>query len=385
MQQNKSFLLRAIAGIPYIMPYGQMIADHRRGLKTNATGVWLWKLLEEEHSLEDIISISADYYEITDDELPAFREEITQFVNQLIAYGILTDSAYESVPATASHTNKLLSIAGLNIKYTGPEEIFPAELNDFVTIPAVTKLHQTIFFHAGGPAAHTNGNVILRDPELVIMEQADTYILLFPNAPDIIEIHLRKDASEAHCYYLRSYSDTFKTDLFHAIRLLFLYLAQKHGMAAIHSASILYNGKLWLFSGHSGMGKSTHTDLWKELYHTPVINGDLNLITIKDGAAVVHGIPWCGTSGIYDTKTYPLGGIILLNQAPADSVEELNPDEKQLLVLQRLISPNWTKELWELNLNLIEEIAKKIMICKLHCTKEYSAVETIKHKIDSAD
>ena len=36
------------------------------------------------------------------------------------------------------------------------------------------------------------------------------------------------------------------------------------GMFALHSASLLYLEKAWLFSGPSGMGKSTHTALWKK-------------------------------------------------------------------------------------------------------------------------
>ena len=57
MKQNNSFILKEIAGVPYLLPYGQMIADHKRGLKTNATGVYLWNLFAEELSMEEVISI----------------------------------------------------------------------------------------------------------------------------------------------------------------------------------------------------------------------------------------------------------------------------------------------------------------------------------------
>ena len=71
--------------------------------------------------------------------------------------------------------------------------------------------------------------------------------------------------------------------LFLAIRPVFLFLAQKKGMFVLHSASLLYLEKAWLFSGPSGMGKSTHTALWKKLFDTPFLNGDLN--TESRGAA----------------------------------------------------------------------------------------------------
>lgn len=379
MKRNNSFLLREIANVPYLLPYGQMIADHKWGIKLNATGVYLWKLLEQERTLNELLSLSAAYYEIPEQELPSFQADIKLFLNQLLSMGILEEDA---PPATASgYTKQLLSIGGLGIALEGPAEAFPEEFTDFVVTECAC-IHQRISLHIGLPPIPQNGQVILRNRELVILQQEEYYILLFPEVPQISEIHLKKDASLALCYCQPPYTDTFKYDLFHALRLLFLYLAQKHHMVAIHSASILYQNKVWIFSGHSGMGKSTHTNLWKRLYDTPVVNGDLNLLAIENGQAVVHGIPWCGTSGIYDTKTYPLGGIILLKKAPTDHIELLSPDQKQLLICQRLISPTWTEELFDMNMDFVESITEKIMVCRLHCTKENSAVEIMKRQID---
>ena len=65
----------------------------------------------------------------------------------------------------------------------------------------------------------------------------------------------------------------------------------------------------------------THTNLWKEQFGTKIINGDLNLIGWSNGEQtnigqsvdkpgskghpIVYGMPWCGTSGIASTKSYP--------------------------------------------------------------------------------
>ena len=406
MKQYSSFLLKEIAGVPYLLPYGQMIANHRRGLKTNATGVYLWNLLAEELSIEEVLSKSAAYYEISAEDLPEFEKDITLFVEQLKNHGVLVDSADsasdypftklktsreealesadESCLATpATPCEHLLTIGGLNIKLTTPEDAFPPDFADFVVENQNTeKTHLSITLHPTLPTNEPSGRVLLQNIELNIIDQGDRYLLHFPQAKSHLEIHLAKDGSVAHCYSLPPYNSNFHYDFFHAIRLLYLYQAQQHGMVAIHSASILYQDKLWLFSGHSGMGKSTHTNLWKEHFGTPVINGDLNLLAMENGKPVVHGIPWCGTSGIYDTKTYPLGGIILLERASTDYTSELSADQKQLLVSQRLISPAWTKELWETNMDITEAVTADILICKLHCTKERSAAEVMKEKVD---
>ncbi|MBP3594068.1 MAG: PqqD family protein [Lachnospiraceae bacterium] len=404
MKQNSSFILKEIAGVPYLLPYGQMIADHQRGLKTNATGVYLWNLLAKELSMDEIIAESSAYYEVSEEELPEFKEEISKFVNQLKNYGILVEtetpasgyavtklgtSREKSVKDTSGiiDTNvcqKQIIIGGILLTYSGPAEAFPSEFSDFLTENAEAtqvKDNQTIVLHSELPAEAPPGRVLLHNAELNIIEQENYYLLHFPMAKKHLEIHLSKDGHTAHCYSLPPYNSDFHYAFFHALRLVFLYLAQKHGMAALHSASILYKDKLWLFSGHSGMGKSTHTNLWKEQFNTPVINGDLNLLAMEDGTPVVHGIPWCGTSGIYDTGTYPLGGIILVNRGTTDYTEEITADQKQLLVSQRLISPSWTKEQWEKNLEVVENITEDILVCKLFCTKEKSAAVVMRERI----
>ena len=189
-----------------------------------------------------------------------------------------------------------------------------------------------------------------------------------------------------------------KEELFHAIRHFFLFFAQRQGFFAIHSASILYRDQVWIFSGHSGMGKSTHTNLWKEQFGTEIINGDLNLIGWNigkqdssgqnvnklgsKGHPIVYGMPWCGTSGIASTKSYPLGGIVLLGRSDNDHFELLTNDQKIVRVMQRMISPVWKEEMLNQNLTCAEKLAKQIPIFYFLCTKEPSAAGRMKDAID---
>lgn len=192
-----------------------------------------------------------------------------------------------------------------------------------------------------------------------------------------------------------------KEELFHAIRHFFLFFAQRQSFFAIHSASILYRDQVWLFSGHSGMGKSTHTNLWKEQFGTEIINGDLNLIGWSNGEQtnigqsvdkpgskghpIVYGMPWCGTSGIASTKSYPLGGIVLLGRSDNDHFESLTNDQKIVRVMQRMISPVWTEDMLETNLKCAAKLAKEVPIYYLLCTKEPSSAYVMKARIDKED
>ena len=212
---------------------------------------------------------------------------------------------------------------------------------------------------------------------------------------------MTSDGRFAQIYVKGVDKEKTKEELFHAIRHFFLFFAQRQGFFAIHSASILYRDQVWLFSGHSGMGKSTHTNLWKEQFGTKIINGDLNLIGWNSGKQdssgqnvnkpdskgnpIVYGMPWCGTSGIASTKSYPLGGIVLLGRSDNDHFESLTNDQKIVRVMQRMISPVWTEDMLEANLKCAAKLAKEVPIYYLLCTKELSAAYVMKARIDKED
>lgn len=380
MKRNDSYTLTEIAGVPYLLPFGQMIADHKPGIRLNETGIFLWKLLEQDRSMEELVRLCADTYDVTEShEMKELTADINTFVSGLCAHGIV-----ENDQATTNHLpcDKYLHIGGLNIKMSGPSEAFSSNFDSYCVAPC-EKVHQTIRILLGSPRIKHNGTILIRNDELVVIENPEEYILLFPMAEQIKEAQLLKNGKSADFYCMPPYTDTFREDLFHAIRQVYLYLAQKNNMMVIHSASLLYQGSAWLFSGPSGTGKSTHTNLWNQLFDTPILNGDLNLLAIENGQAVIHGLPWCGTSGISNPATYPLGGIVLLKQAKEDVVEELSADQKQLSIMNRFISPFWNEEMLEHNLKFAKDLSQQIMICRLKCTKEDSAAQTMKAYIDN--
>lgn len=379
MKRNDGFSLKIIAGVPYILPFGQSIADYRRGIRIDDTGALIWKLLGEHGDESSLLNAMAEVYSATDDELAEIAKDLHQFLNQLKSLGMISDE--NAGYGREEKYVKTLQIGGLYIDLFGEAKVYSQSFEAFA---ADRQEHAdlSVVTHCGNPRLKENGTVLLRNKELWVMKRAEGYVFLFPEAKSILQATLNNDGSRADFYIKPPIDEALTTDMFHAIRLVFLYLAQKRGMFAIHSASIVYNGKLWLFSGRSGMGKSTHTSLWNELYGTPIANGDLNLLTISDGTALVHGIPWCGTSKICDTNSYPLGGIVLLSRDSEEVIETLSENDKVLLVTQRFISPSWTDEQLAKNLAFSEKLTKLVPVCRLKCTNKPSAAERMKEWID---
>ncbi len=107
------------------------------------------------------------------------------------------------------------------------------------------------------------------------------------------------------------------------------------GAMLIHSSAIIVKGKAYLFSANSGVGKSTHTRLWKQLYGDEVIyiNDDKPVVRIERGTAVAYGTPFDGGSGIANNISAPLGGIIFLERGEENSITQITETKE---ILQKL-------------------------------------------------
>ena len=378
---QEGYTLRQIKDVNYLLPFGQQIADQRKGTVLNETSSFLWNVIQHNEGAdpEMLTEMLARRYNLGEKDFPMLREDVDGFLRQMQTMGMIV----ETLQTPSGEPSLRISIAGIHIHFHGPSQLFSGYFDDFCIPAAETDADQEIEFFTMPPSSNAYGKVLLRNSDMTIFENADRYIVLFPQMTNIHQVHMTLDGSYVRFYCTPETSDLARDNIFHAIRLFFLFIAQQHGKLAIHSASILYKEKAWLFSGHSGMGKSTHTGLWHDLLQTPYLNGDLNLLGAERGKIMVYGIPWCGTSKIYTTADYELGGIVLLGRDPEkDFLKELAPSEKVVRVMQRMISPTWKERFFSMNLDFAEEIAEHAPILYLLCTKNPSAVYTIRKEID---
>lgn len=98
------------------------------------------------------------------------------------------------------------------------------------------------------------------------------------------------------------------------------------GMLVLHSSYIVTRqGQGILFSGPSGIGKSTQAALWQRYAGAEIVNGDRALVRPDTGT--VSGVFYAGTSGISRNVTAPLQAVILLEQGSENRITALRPQE----------------------------------------------------------
>lgn len=374
MKRNPLYALEFLDGNPYLLPFGQNIADHKRSLKLNETGVFLWNHLEEAESIDELIEMLFLEEASGPNEQEEVRNDVKEFLSILKNEGVVIEKSEEPFSECT-----FLSIAGIILEIRGEPKYLAKQFNDFVIFDQ-SEPDIVISVHGGQKRSWAGETIMLENSQLKVGCSDEEWHLVFPSFDNIPSVTIRKDLTQADISlrYMDEVS-TIRENLYHVLRHIFLLKAQSLGYFAIHSASILYRGKAYLFSGPSGTGKSTHTRLWRELFDIQDINGDLNLLS-DEGA--VYGMPWCGTSGIYTPKQFDLGGIIFLKQAKEDRVRVLDGDDKILRISQRLISPSYTKEQLEENMSFSANLARRIPAWSLSCTKNPSAAELMKETID---
>lgn len=103
----------------------------------------------------------------------------------------------------------------------------------------------------------------------------------------------------------------------------------KYNAMLIHSSAIEYKGKAYLFSANSGVGKSTHTSLWRKAFGNDVkmINDDKPVVRIVNEKAVVYGTPFDGGSGIANNISASLGAVVFIERGESNSIRKAETPE----------------------------------------------------------
>lgn len=107
----------------------------------------------------------------------------------------------------------------------------------------------------------------------------------------------------------------------------------------LHASAVAYEGRAYLFSGPSGMGKSTHTRLWQNVFGADalVFNDDKPALRRIDGRWYAYGTPWCGKDGINVNVKVPLGGICFLRRGEVNNIRPLDSLEAATRVISQTL------------------------------------------------
>lgn len=145
----------------------------------------------------------------------------------------------------------------------------------------------------------------------------------------------------------------------------------------LHSSAIELDGKAYLFSGPCGMGKSTHTRIWQQVFgeKAKVFNDDKPALRRLGGRWYAYGTPWCGKDGININMKVPLAGICFLKQAPDNSIRQLSSMEALSMFLTQTLRKELEAEEVACMLQTADMLIREIPIFELENRPEPAAAK----------
>lgn len=145
----------------------------------------------------------------------------------------------------------------------------------------------------------------------------------------------------------------------------------------LHSSAVVRDGKAYLFSGHSGVGKSTHTHLWIDTFggDTRIINDDKPALRLIDGVWYAYGTPWCGKNGINLNEKAPVAGICFLKQAPHNRIRRISPSEAVQKMLGQTMHRFQELSYMDAMLQHLERLVKQIPVYEMENLPEPAAAQ----------
>lgn len=168
--------------------------------------------------------------------------------------------------------------------------------------------------------------------------------------------------------------ENWKYSVNNAIMVMYALATANSQTALFHSSVVSFQGKAYMFLGQSGTGKSTHSSLWlKYIEGTELVNDDNPVVRIVNGVARVYGSPWSGKTPCYRNVSYPVGGIVKLDQAPYNEMKRLKGVRAYAAVLPSISGKRWDKKLAE-GLHETENLlAQLVPIWHLDCLPDEAA------------
>jgi hypothetical protein len=179
----------------------------------------------------------------------------------------------------------------------------------------------------------------------------------------------------------RDVSGSLGTESFAELAYIFAYSILNKDGIMFHGVVMEWEDMGIIVCAHSGVGKTTHTRMWRDHEDALILNGDRALCCKEEGKWYAYGAPWSGSSGEYLNRRVPLNAVVVLEQAELNEASVLTPVRGALELIQLAFAPTWEEKLLNASLDSIDSIAQNIPVFKLKCKPDIEAVAVLKEEL----
>ena len=147
----------------------------------------------------------------------------------------------------------------------------------------------------------------------------------------------------------------------------------------LHGAFVIWQGQGLVFTGPSGVGKTTQAQLWNRYAGADIVNGDKVLLRLPEEAPVTaFGLPWTGSSSYGLNRKAALHAVVLLRQGQENRLRQLDAAESLPRLLPQVLLPHWDEKAVEAALDTLARTIGQVPVWSLQCRPDADAVAMLR-------
>ena len=158
-------------------------------------------------------------------------------------------------------------------------------------------------------------------------------------------------------------------------------ILMQHSRVCLHSAMVRTDFGGILFSGPSGIGKSTQAQLWCDHRAAQQLNGDRPIRGKQNGVWTGWGSPYAGSSHCHVNQSCPIAAVVMLRQAPQCSIQRLDLHQAFRSIYSGLSVYTWDPGFSAKALELAVDLAMQVPVYQLSCTPDEAAVQLLEQTL----
>lgn len=224
------------------------------------------------------------------------------------------------------------------------------------------------------------GDLVLQKPDKRVYREAAeqiSYIGAVEDSPEGAYMQVCRREGHSHARVLRSKIPGGITPKVVLRAMDAPYLLAKNRGFLLHASHIRYGDEAIVFTAPSGVGKSTHAQLWMDNRGAELINGDRVAIRVETDGIYAYGVPFTGSSKVGKWAKLPLRAIVRLRQAPLDTVQPLQGFQAFRQIWEGCSVNFWNKVTLELTSRAVLDTVSAVPVYELACTPALSAVTAL--------
>jgi hypothetical protein len=166
--------------------------------------------------------------------------------------------------------------------------------------------------------------------------------------------------------------------------LLFQHYLARRGGLEVHGCAVEYEGRVLLFCGQSGAGKTTTADLWKRRRRARILSDDRVVLRFDKGRAWAYGTPWHGSGRFALPDGRPLAALFFIEHAATPSLTPLSRAAGAALLFARSFPPPWDRDALARVLATCERVVARVPSFRFGFRPDASAVAAVLAAVGSA-